>query len=214
MRTEDLIDLLTRESAPARRSPSPTLLAVALVAFALAASMAGTWLMGTRPDLSGALASPSFLLANAVLFSLLALAAAGSGALAVPGRVRRLRPRVLLGGAVLAAVILVFLLRWPWLYGVSWGLWLSWGASCTLRTLVLGGPAAAAGIWLHRLGAPTHPAVSGGLIGGAAGSQGANAMGWACEIDEPMHVLLWHFLIPTALLTALGAWAGRRWLCW
>jgi hypothetical protein len=214
MRTEELIDLLAREAVPVRRSPPPALLAALLVAFALAASMAGAWLMGTRPDLSGALANPSFLLANAVLFGLLALAAAGSGALAVPGRVRRLRPRAVLGALLLAAAILVFLLRWPWLYGVSWGLWLSWGANCTLRTLVLGGPATAVGIWLHRRGASTQPALSGGLIGGAAGSQGANAMGWACGIDEPLHVLLWHFVIPTVLLAALGAWAGRRWLRW
>lgn len=214
MKTEELIHLLVRETAPVRRSFTPPLLALALMAIALTASMGGAWLMGMRPDLSGALANPFFLLLNAVLLGLLALTASASGALAVPGRVRRLRPRALLGGVMLAAVVFVFLLRWPWLYGVSWSLWLSWGASCTLRTLVLGGPVAVAGIWLHRLGAPAHPAVSGGLIGGAAGSQGANAMGWACEIDEPMHVLLWHFLIPTAVLTVLGAWAGRRWLRW
>jgi hypothetical protein len=154
-----------------------------------------------------------FLMINTMLLLTLGAAALALGTLAVPGR-HRFKTQLIFGGAMLAAVIGMFLMRRPWIYGVGWGVWFALGGYCTLRTLFLGALPAAGGLWLHRHGAPMYPSVSGGLIGGAAGTQGANAMGWACEIDEPMHVLVWHFLLPAALLALIGAWAGRRWLRW
>jgi hypothetical protein len=213
MKTDELIQSLVLEARPVRPLASPARLAAALALCAVAVTLLGAWLLGLRPDLGGQLLDRRFLMINSMLLMTLGAAALALGTLAVPGR-RRFKVRIAFGLILLAVLIGMFLMRRPWFSGVGWGLWFSIGAYCTARTLLLGALPAAAGLWMHRHGAPMHPAVSGGLIGGAAGSQGANAMGWACEIDEPMHVLVWHFLIPSALLAVLGVWAGRRWLRW
>jgi hypothetical protein len=213
MKTDELIQSLVGEAQPVRPMASPLKQAAALVLCAVAASLLGAWLLGMRPDLAERLVERRFLMINTMLLLTLAGAALALGTLAVPGR-RRFKAQIAFALILLAAVIGMFLMRWPWLHGVAWGAWFGVGAYCTARTLLLGALPAAAGFWMHRHGAPMHPAVSGGLIGAAAGSQGANAMGWACEIDEPLHVLVWHFLLPSALLAVLGVWAGRRWLRW
>jgi hypothetical protein len=214
MKTEELIDSLVLDAKPVRRLPSPVTLAAGLVLCALAASMTGAWFFGIRADLADQVFSRRFIMINTMLLMTLGAAALALSTLAIPGRKRRLKVQAVFGAATVAVLIGMFLMRWPWFHGMGWGAWFSIGAYCTLRALLLGALPTAAGMWLHRHGAPMNPGISGGLIGGAAGSQGANAMGWACEVDEPMHVLVWHFLLPTALLAAAGIWAGRRWLRW
>jgi len=214
MKTEDLIESLVHDARPVRRLPSPLMLAAGLVLAALLISMAGAWAMGVRPDLAVTMLSRRFIMINSMLLITLGGVAFALGSLSIPSRKRRFKMQVILGLAMIAVLVGMFLMRWPWFYGVGWGTWGMMGLYCTARTLVLGGLPAVAGIWMHRHGAPMNPGLSGGLIGGAAGSQGANAMGWSCDIDEPMHVLVWHFLIPTAVLAAVGFWAGRRWLRW
>jgi len=214
MKTEDLIESLACDAKPVRRLPSPQMLAAGLVLAALVLSMAGAWAMGVRADLAETVESRRFIMINAMLLVTLGGVAFALGTLSVPGRRRRIKPQVVLGLVLAAVLVGMFLMRWPWFYGMGWGTWGLFGVYCTARTLILGGLPAAAGLWMHRHGAPMNPGMSGGLIGAATGSQGANAMGWSCDIDEPMHVLVWHFLVPTAVLAVAGFWAGRRWLRW
>jgi hypothetical protein len=177
-------------------------------------SLAGSWLLGLRPDLALALATRRFLMINTMLLIALGGVAFILGTLSIPGRQWRLKVQLIVGAIAFGIIVGMFLMRWPWFYGMNWRLWCDIGIGCTIRTLLLGAPATGAGMWLHRHGAPVNPGVSGGLIGAASGTQGANAMGWSCPVDEPMHVLLSHFLLPVAMMALAGMWAGRRWLRW
>lgn len=214
MKTEELIESLVHDAKPVRRMPSPAVLAAVLALSAVVTSLLGVSVLGFRPDVGTGLFDRRFIMINTMLLLTLGAAAFVLSTLAIPGRQRRFKVQAIFGGIVLAVLLGMFLMRWPWFYGLEWRLWCNAGLFCTVRTVFLGAPATGLGVWMHRHGAPMNPGVSGGLIGGATGAQGANAMGWACDFDEPMHVLVSHFLIPTAILTLIGVWSGRRWLRW
>lgn len=214
MKTEELIDSLVHDAKPVRRMPSPVLLAVALIVTGVVSSLAGAWLMGVRPDFGWDVFNRRFIMINSMLVFTLGAAAFVLATMSIPGRQRRQKIQLIFGLAVFTVIVGMFLMRWPWVYGMGWNAWLVAGGWCVGRGVLLGAIPTGVGVWLHSRGAPMNPGVSGGLIGGASATQGANATGWCCDIEEPAHVLLCHFLIPTVILSLIGVWAGRRWLRW
>lgn len=67
-------------------------------------------------------------------------------------------------------------------------------------------------LWLAvRRGAPMHGGIAGMWVGAGALSFAFAMMRIACPIDEPLHLITWHFLPALAAIT-LSALAGRAWL--
>jgi hypothetical protein len=62
-------------------------------------------------------------------------------------------------------------------------------------------------------GAPERPAVAGATAGLAAGGIAAALYAWHCPDDSPLFVASW-YTIAIAIVTAIGALIGRRYLRW
>ena len=78
------------------------------------------------------------------------------------------------------------------------------GMRCTIDGLIAGlGVGAALFAWLKG-GAPTSPARAGWVIGIAAGSAGATAVGLHCSSNDMIHIAMWH-----GLAVPLWGVAGR-----
>jgi hypothetical protein len=90
----------------------------------------------------------------------------------------------------------------------------STGARCTLVAAGFGVLAGALIAYKTRQGASTNPLMSGLLVGLV--SLGAAGVGITldCGSDNGMHIMLWHFLLPLALMTAAGFALGKKFLRW
>lgn len=62
--------------------------------------------------------------------------------------------------------------------------------------------------------APTSPWLMGLLLGLSTCAVGAFGIGFSCDIDDPLHLLIFHFITPAILLGGLGAFIGKKWLRW
>ncbi len=182
-----LVDRLVSDAAPVRRLWSPEARLVAwlgLVVVTLAVAASRT----LRPDLMTRLEAPDLLLeelAVALGAGLVALAALRA---AVPGR------SLGRGGIWLAALAfglaLLLVLRAPvhaWPYGL-----LELGLPCILRSVAWAAlPLAALFVALRR-GAALAPARAGALAGAAAFGFASLAVRICCQLDEAVHLLLFH----------------------
>jgi len=118
-----------------------------------------------------------------------------------------LAPFVLLGGSVLAELVLMPEATWgPRLIGHN-------AMHCLMLIPLLSIPALAALIVAMRAGAPQHPAISGALAGAAAAGVAATIYATNCTDDSPLFVASWYPLA-TLVVAAVGALAGRRFLQW
>lgn len=86
-------------------------------------------------------------------------------------------------------------------------------AACLVSITALSLAPLAAGLALLRRGAPLRPALSGALIGLAAGAGAAAGYALHCTEDSPLFFVLWYGM-GIAIAAGLGALAGRRWLRW
>jgi hypothetical protein len=83
------------------------------------------------------------------------------------------------------------------------------GLMCALRGGGGGLIAGAAMLWIWRKSDPWTPRASGAVVGAAAGCIATAAVGLACSLPEPGHIVLGHWaMVP--LLALLGASLGRR----
>lgn len=68
-------------------------------------------------------------------------------------------------------------------------------------------------LWVLNHGAPENPGVAGAAAGLAAGGVAAAIYAWHCPDDSPLFLASWYSLAISAV-TAVGYFAGRRWLRW
>jgi hypothetical protein len=212
MKTDDLIDMLARETGPVRKPQIAERMALALgggFVLGLGLLLAS---LGLRPDIG---VETGAVLMKAAFSG--AFAAAGAGLamrLARPGRPLRGRLIAVIAAFVIAAGLFVIAmigahpdLRMQQLF--AGGL----PPPCLYLIPLFGAPAAGLMMWFARDFAPTRLALAGAAIGAAGGGVGAMAYAMYCPIDSPIFVTGWYGLA-IALSAVIGAVVGTRLLRW
>lgn len=207
--TEDFIADLARAPVPKPFSAS----SIALWTSAATALGVALWLslMGLRPDLGTALSAP-VTLAKTGLPALLSVSALW---LAIrsgyPGK--GLRLSYLLLPPAMALVLIADAAAAtpaPFLTQAMVG---STAMKCLSAVLGLSLLPIAAGLTFLKNGASTNPALSGALLGLAAGAGAAAGYSLACTEDSPLFYVVWYGLA-IASAGAVGSLAGSRLLRW
>lgn len=211
MKTNDLIDLLAKDTAP--QWPLRALYATALACGVLIAGALFFATVGPRPDIAGAAETVRFLLKFALTLTLAAGAVGVTWALA--------RPAAEVGvwrWVVVAAVAMAGLAVVAELFVLPPSDWMTKmvgrNAAFCLRTI----PFLAVGpliclLLVLRQGAPTRPGPTGAFAGLAAGAIGATYYAAHCPDDSPLFVAVWYSLAIVAT-TLVGYVAGRSLLRW
>ena len=211
MKTETLIDMLSRGAGPAPRALAARRLSPAAGAGLLvSAAVAIAWF--------GAIPSPMF----GTWVPWMKIAYAGSLALAAGWLTARLsRPAAPVRQARRATLMVIGLMAaiggaslWSAapdglpqaLLGDSW-------LACPWRVLLLSLPALAAAFWAVRGMAPTRPRATGFAAGLLAGSVGALGYSLACPEASPAFVATWYTL-GIIMTGAVGSALGPRVLRW
>jgi len=192
---------------PVRRLPGLGWRSALWTIFALACVCAGTFALGARPDLAGAIRDPAFLRANALLLLVFVLSARAAFQLSVPGSDRGAAARMLpLGGLLL------------------WGCCIACGRSacalppapisiaglsCAVKLLLLGLAPSLMGFSMLRKAAPLSPGWTGWFALLSPGSLALLGTRWVCAREDPLHLFLWH-LLPALAAALLGIYLGRR----
>jgi hypothetical protein len=196
-----------------RTAPLGSSLALAEAGGAILSAALFAAVLGPRPDVMAALATPRFLLK----FAECAALAAATGLLAVA----MLRPAAdrRTGRVALVAVGLLVLLgvvveaalvpRGEWgvrLVGSNW-------FHCLTLIPLLAAPAFVVLTAAARRGAPTEPAWTGAVVGALSGAIGAFFYAANCTDDSPFFVVTWYTLA-IAAMAVVGGVTGRRFLSW
>jgi len=213
VKTDDLINALSRGVEPAQRQRWRLNLAVTLIAGLIVAALLVSIWLGVRPDI-GAARMPVMMKA---MFSALA------AALILPVAVQLMKPGRPLGwrlGAiglfigVCAIATMTALMgempetRWQaWMGGQGRAPW------CVVLIPILAVPAAALLTWFMRAFAPTRITLTGAAIGALSGGVSAMAYAMYCPTDSVAFVTTWYTLA-IAVCAALGALVGSRFLRW
>lgn len=210
MKTDDLIAALARDAG----GTGPDVHRRLLVAFSVAAIAAGALMaptLGIRSDVATAGAGMLFPL------KMLAVATLAVGAMALVRAAARPEaelPRIVFlvpGLVLLVALGHEVATQLPAhlatrMVGRNWG-------TCLVAIPVLGLIPLAAILAAMRAAAPADATRAGALAGLAAGAIAATAYGLHCTDDSPLFVIVWYG-IAIAILTSLGAVAGRKLLAW
>ncbi len=211
MKTDDLIDALSNDAAPASATPSRQRILLALgIGLAVAAALMVGFL-GVRPDIGTAMmpvmwkAGFSAAAAGAALPLLMRLAR--------PGRPIGWRIVAVFGFAGVSALVACIALMGgdP---SRRFDLWMD-GAFpwCIVTIPLLAAPTAALLAWVLRDLAPTRLASSGAALGAVSGGIGAMAYAMYCPVDSVAFVTTW-YAVAIALCAAVGAIVGTRLLRW
>lgn len=211
MKTEALIESLVKEVQPVRAFPSPGRLLLAFAAAALA--VAALAALRLRADFAQEVRGPGLWVESLLLLLAAFVTAAGPALLARPVA-PRIREALAIASLATLSAVFVMALRQAWRIGPSWPAWTGLTLLCAGGVLLFGAIPFVGGIALLKRGASVRPEVSGALLGLAAAALGAVAQMWICDINAPSHVILGHAVLPGLALSALGAWAGHRWLRW
>ena len=210
MDTDQLIRTLTADNAHRARSVGFTLM-LALLAAAPVSLLMFFAELGVRPDVMVAMRNPFFDLKFAVTLALAISATAVSLHLS--------RPEVSLRGfgwlllapvGILAAAIggeMMMPQRLPMmtrLVGKN-------SLVCMTAIPAMSLPILAGALIGLRHGAPSRPAVAGAIAGVLSAGLAATLYASHCTDDSPLFVATW-YTIATALVTAVGALAGSRFL--
>lgn len=213
MRTDELIVELARAAGPVRPLPAPSVRLARWTAATVPLMALAVIVIGPRADILAVLREPTFLGIALATFATALLAAAGALVLSVPGAERSVLQRVaplVIGGLWAVALVVLLtaggdavrrLLQWPF----HW--------ACLIEIAALGVIPGWALFGMMRRAAPLDRAWSGALATLAAVSIAAVATQLLCPVDDPAHQLVGHVL-PVAVLSMLGAFAGRRYLNW
>jgi hypothetical protein len=210
MQTGDFIRVLVADHRPGAASVGRGLALALAIGFAVSA-LAFTLALGPRSDIAAAAATPRFLLkfvetlllaATAALLALrLVQPAARIPALAI------LAAPALLAVAVTIELALVPPAQWPEkLIGSN-------SLVCLTAVPLLSLPILAAALFGLRRGAAAHATLAGAAAGLLASGLAATLYAMHCTDDSPLFVALW-YSIAIAVVTALGAFAGKRLLRW
>lgn len=210
-RTDDLIDGLCADLAPAR--PLTRRIALAFAIGVVAATV--LWLSGfrLRGDLAQAIATPHLVAKLGLALALSGGAFACCLVAARPlGRLRSAGAALALVPVALAALVAAELARMPisawrevWLTGQP--------LECVASIMLIAAPVMLAMMIALRAGAPRSPARLGAFAGLCAAGLAGALFGLSCSIDSPIYVATWYGLA-ALLLAGIGALAGRRWLAW
>jgi hypothetical protein len=213
MQTDELIDLLSADTAPVARYAPAQRLALGAGAGAIVVLLLVLGWLGLRPDLSTAASGLFYWLKTGYTA---ALGAAGFWAVERLGRpgVSARRPAGF-GAAVLLLFVLAALAqgfslggpaRLIALRGVSWTV-------CTRNIAILAAPILAITLMILRQLAPTRPIVAGFAAGAFSGGLAATLYGLHCPEATFVFVALWYTL-GVAVSALIGAVVGRWALRW
>ena len=209
MKTEELIDLLSRNLEPAENRQVEKTLAIALVVGGLAAFCLMLATVGLRSDLHIGYLAIRLVFA----LSLVGAGAAVLGRLMRPGMDRRrlswliAAPFVVIAIAGLSALLLVSTSTLgSVVLGTAW-------ASCIVCIPLFSIAPFAALVWALRGAAPTNLRRAGAVAGLVAGALGAAAYALYCPDDSLPFIAIW-YSVPIALLSLAGAALGSRLLRW
>ena len=211
MKTDDLIDLLAKDSSPHWRL-RPVLVGAVVAGIMIAAILffAG---IGLRSDITEAVKSDRFLFKFVVTVTLAVTATWAVYILGRPcGSLARRGLTLAIAPALLACAVAVELLvlpesQWmPRLIGHNARFCL------TLIPLLSIGPLACL-LTALRQGAPSNPGLAGSVAGLAASGIAATLYAAYCIDDSPLFVMTW-YPIATLIVTMTGYLIGRKLLRW
>ena len=210
MDTDRLIQTLAADNAQRSRPVGPMLAAALLVAV-IAAAVLMVSTIGLRADIRQAMRTPLFDLKFVVTLALAIPAIAISLHLSRPEASLRNRGFVLLAPLVIltlgAAAEMTMPDRPPMMMR-----WMGHNALLCLSVIpLLAMPILAAALLALRQGAPSRPALTGAMAGLLSAGFAATLYAAHCIDDSPLFVATWYTLA-TALVTAIGALAGVKWL--
>lgn len=213
MKTDDLINALSRGVEPVEKPRWRMNLAITLIAGLVVAAALVAIGLGVRPDI-GTARMPIMMKAT---FAALA------AAVILPVAVRLMKPGRPLGWRVGAIVLFVGVCaiativslmgempeqRWQaWMGGEGRAPW------CVVLIPILAVPAAVLLTWFMRAFAPTRITLTGAAIGALSGGVSAMAYAMYCPTDSVAFVTTWYTLA-IAVCAALGALVGSKFLRW
>lgn len=212
MKTDDLITALAADRSDQSLRPR-TAIVCATIAGALIATILFISVLGYRPDIAQAAGTYRFLFKFVLTVT---LAASAIGLV-----LQVFRPEAVLGRrlwllaaapvmlvlAALAELIVMPSASWmPRLIGTNARFCLVVIPSLSVVPLL-------AFFWALRRSAPANPGLAGALAGLASGGIAATLYASHCIDDSPLFVMVWYSLA-IGLVTAVGYFAGRRWLAW
>jgi hypothetical protein len=208
MQTDRLIQTLAADNAHHER-PVGSVLAIALLVAAPFSLAIFVMELGVRSDVMTAMRNPFFDLKFLVTLALAIPAIAISIHLSRPEVSLRgwawllLLPLGLLGIGIAGEMMM------PQRLPMMTRLVGSNSRTCMMAIPLLSLPLLAAALLALRQGAPARPAVAGAFAGLLSAGLAATLYASHCTDDSPLFVLTWYTLA-TALVTALGAWAGSK----
>lgn len=209
--TDGLIHGLAHQAGTNRLSSARafklTLIVATLASMGLSVALV-LLVLGTRPDFAAAVHRAPFIykVASMLALGLGGLFLASRAALPGSGRLTAL-------ALVPAVALLAFRAATDRSGLPSMGITNISVPECVMTILVVSLLPLVVLLCVMRAGAPTRPALAGGIAGMLSGALGAAAYALACKNDAGLFVALWY---PLAILTvaALGATIGRRALAW
>jgi hypothetical protein len=213
MKTDDLITLLARQPDALPKAHPARDTALAVFAGLGTAFLLMALVLGLRPDLAEAVASPLFWQKIGALALLAVVAGVAAYRSGLPGRALRSTERLRWAApAWLAVATMVTVVSAP--AGERLGLFHSPTILvCLTMVPLLSVLPAAAMVWALRRAAPTEPARAARAVGWIAGAIGAFAYAFHCQADQPGYVLVWYGLAVVATV-ALTQATALRWLRW
>ena len=212
MKTDQLIDMLSRGVEPADKPRWKRKLAITLLVGLVVGAILVAIGLGVRPDI-GAARMPVMW---KTLFS------ATAAVVILPLALQLMRPGRPLGwriGAVIVFFALCALATIVALMGEMperrWEAWMGGAAFpwCVVLIPVIAAPTAALLVWLMRAFAPTRLTMAGAAIGALSGGIGAMAYAMYCPTDSVAFVTTWYSLA-IAVCAALGALIVSKFLRW
>jgi hypothetical protein len=212
METDDLIRALSADSGQPRFSLGNVLAAAVLLAIAVAAIVFAA-AIGPRPDIAAAAETMRFLFKFVVTALLAVTAVSALSALSRPQDASRQKLiRLAAAPVLLLAAIGLELAVVP---SGEWGTRLVGSNSLYCLSLIplMGIGPLALFVAALRHGAPSRPAMAGAVAGLAAGGIAATLYAAHCTDDSPLFVATWYTLA-IAMLTAAGAFAGKKFARW
>lgn len=211
MKTDKLIEVLSRSDEPAPKTNKALRLAVTLGAGLIVGVIMLVIGVGVRPDIGVAMMPVMMKAGFAALVAALVLPLTMQ--LMKPGRPLGWRIAAL-GAFVLlccAATAIALMGELPENRMQAWtGGAFPW---CLVLIPLLATPTAALLVWALRAFAPTRLTLMGAAVGGLSGGIGAMAYAMYCPIDSVAFVTTWYSL-GIAIAAALGALLGPRLLRW
>lgn len=207
MKTENLINALVNHAKPVKRLSSPPVRFLRWLIAVMFCLGAGILLFGLRPDLHSVAFAPSFSFQALFVFGLALLSALSAFLLSVPDKKNLwLDTLPIVTGVALAGTLL-------------WGIFGSdsthagLGFTCIRDIVVLGLLPGALLFFMLMQAAPLRLGKVGFFAMLSVGALGAFGTQFICKNDDPLHILLWHYL-PVLVLGAVGIMLGNIFLRW